>query len=110
MENKFTKTEKSSILIKHKQMKNIAPGILKTIEEKFGKDPRKIIDSWPLIIGSKLASMTKVVSFDKGVLTVKVTSSTLYSLLSTYEKPKLLKQLQEKFSEEVIQNIIFKIG
>lgn len=110
MENKFTKTDEANIIPKHKQMKCVAFGILKKIEEKFSKKPQKIIESWPGIIGSKFAPMARAVSFDRGILTVKVTSSTLHSLLSIYEKERLLQQLQKKFSKEVVQNIIFKIG
>lgn len=110
MENKFTKTENSNIIPRHKQMKNLAFGVLKNIEEKYEKSPKKVIDSWPEIIGSKYALLARAVSFERGVLTVEVTGSILYSLLVSYEKAKLLKKLQNKFSVEVIQNIIFKIG
>jgi hypothetical protein len=108
MGNKFTNFEKNNIIPKHKLMKNVAGSVLKNIEEKLDKDPQKIIDSWPQMIDQKLVSMTKAVSFEKGVLVVKVLSSTLHSLLSTYEKKKILQKLQKKFS--IVQNIIFKIG
>ena len=54
--------------------------------------------------------MTKVISFEKNILYVEVKSSTLYSILSLHEKERILKLMQEKFSKEVIKNIIFKIG
>ena len=68
----------------------ILPKILLNIEKKYRSNPSNVVESWPQIIGSKLAPMTKVVGFENGVLTVKVKSSTLFSLLNNYEKDKLL--------------------
>lgn len=89
---------------------NIIPEVLSSIEKKFKSNPVNIIESWPTIIGRELAAMTKVVSLEDGVLTVKVKSSTLYSLLNNYEKDKILKKMQSNFSEKVIRKLCFKIG
>jgi hypothetical protein len=80
------------------------------IGESYNDRPDLIMASWPEIIGAKLAPMTEATSFEEGVLTVKVKNSTLHSLLSVHEKPKLLKSLKEKFPSITIRNIIFKIG
>ena len=88
----------------------ILPNILLKIEKKYKSNPLNVVESWPAIIGSKLAPMTKVAGFEDGVLTVKIKSSTLFSLLNNYEKDKLLLKLQSKFSDKIIQKLCFKLG
>ena len=65
---------------------------------------------WTSVIGKKLASMTQVISFENKTLFILVKSSTLYSVLNLHEKTKLLKNMQKKFSQDIIRNIIFKMG
>lgn len=88
-------------------MADLLPEVMADIGKKV-KDPRlEIYRLWNELIGEKMASMTEPVSFVDGVLTVKVKSSTLYSLLVTHERPRLLARLQEKFS---IRNLVFRVG
>lgn len=54
-----------------------------------------------------MAPMTEPISFFDGVLTVKVKSATLYSLLCHHEKPRLLKQLQRKFP---VRQLVLRAG
>lgn len=90
-----------------KKISDLLPDILADISKKI-KDPREeVFQAWYQLIGEKMAPMTQPVSLIDGVLTVKVKSSTLYSLLCQHEKPRLLKQLKEKFS---VQNLVFRIG
>jgi hypothetical protein len=79
--------------------------------EKGAEDNSKeLIDSWPKLVGEKVAAMTKAVSYEKGVFLVKVQNSTLYSLLSDHEKPRLLKQMQDTFPHLKIKKILFRMG
>ena len=87
----------------------ILPGVIGKIEKNYKNNPSNIIETWPIIIGKKLAPMTKVESLQNGTLVVKVKNSTLYSLLTSYEKEKILKKLQTKFSKNVIQKLYFKL-
>lgn len=105
---KFIKNKKC--LSTNKLAKDYFPELLQDIEKKYLKNPNLIIEYWPKIIGKRLAPMTKVISFENNILYVSVKSSTLYSILSLHEKGKLLKLMQEKFSKDVIKNIIFKVG
>lgn len=68
----------------------------------------EVFKAWFAIIGDNLAQLAIPISWEKEVLTVKVKGSTFYSLLSTKEKPRLLKKLRELFPS--IRNIIFRIG
>jgi hypothetical protein len=93
-----------------KSLSALLPEALRRIGDNYGDRPDLILLAWPKIIGEKLAPMTHAVSFDAGVLTVKVDNSTLYSLLSQHEKAKLLERLRAQFPKITIRNIIFRIG
>lgn len=69
-----------------------------------------ILEGWHQVIDEKWRSMTQAISFEKGVLMVKVRNAALHSILVQQEKGKLLKKLQKKFPEAEIKNIIFRIG
>ncbi len=88
----------------------ILPQVLSEIGQKYQDRPDLIIASWPQIIGEQLASQARAVRFDEGFLVVKVSNSTLYSLLSTTDKPRLIKRLRERFPQVTIKSIVFKLG
>lgn len=94
----------------NKQMKDLLPKVLSQIGAIFRDRPDLILAAWPQIIGEKLAPMAKAVCFEKGILVVKVSNSTLYSLLSQHERGRLLKNLREKFPTVEIKNIHFRVG
>jgi hypothetical protein len=103
-------TGKDSRSLTNKQMKDLLPKVLGKIGAIHRERPDLILAAWPLIIGEKLAPMAKAVSFEQGILVVKVGNSTLYSLLSQHERGRLLKCLREKFPSVGIKNIHFRIG
>lgn len=88
----------------------ILPSVLRHIGEVYQDRPDLILAAWPEIIGERLASMTQAVRFVDGLLWVKVKNSTLLSLLSTKDRPRLLKSLRSKFPKVPIKNIVFRIG
>ena len=90
-----------------KSISDLLPSALKEIREKAGQQTEEIFHFWQELIGEKMGPLTEPISFEEGVLTVKVKSSTLYSLLCYHERPRLMKRLQEKFS---IRNLVFRIG
>jgi hypothetical protein len=94
----------------NKQLKDLLPKALGSIGALHRDRPDLVVAAWPQVIGEKLTAMTKAISFDKGVLYVKVSNSTLYSLLSQHERGRLLKSLREKFPSVEIKNIHFRIG
>lgn len=94
----------------NKQLKDLLPKVLGHIGAMHRDRPDLILEAWPQVIGEKLASMTKAVAFEKGILVVKVRNSTLYSLLSQHERGRLLKSLRGKFPSVEIKNIYFRIG
>lgn len=93
-----------------RHIKELLPNVLKGYETMHAAKVRYLIDAWPELIGSKLATMTSVEGFAQGIVKVKVTNSTLLSLLSGPEKAKLLATLRERFPSAGIKNIQFFIG
>lgn len=91
-------------------MRDLLPKVLGQIGALHRDRPDLVVAAWPEIIGEKLGPMTQAVGFEKGVLTVKVRNSTLYSLLSQHERGRLLKCLREKFPSIEIKNISFRVG
>jgi hypothetical protein len=92
------------------KMTDLLPVVLETIGEAYKERPDLIMASWPSIIGPQIASMTQPVSFIDGVLVVKVKNSTLHSLLSKKDKPRILNLLKMKFPKTRIKNVFFRIG
>jgi hypothetical protein len=90
-----------------KKMADLLPEVLADLGKKAKVPKEEVSRVWMDLIGEKMAKFTEVASFVDGILTVKVKSSTLYSLLVTHERPRLLAKLQEQFS---IRNIVFRVG
>lgn len=90
-----------------KKLGDLLPQALDDLRRKRKDDPGAIFLFWNELIGEKMAPLTEAVSFVNGVLTVKVKSSTLYTLLAVHERSRLLAKLQEKFS---VRNLVFRVG
>ncbi len=93
-----------------RSMSQLLPHVLSKIGHVYHQKGEVIIATWPNIIGPSLATMTQAISFIDGVLLIKVKNSTLHSLLSRNEKPRLLRVLREKFPQVEIKTIYFRIG
>lgn len=93
-----------------KRIGDILPGILTDLSGKFKDQPHLILEAWPEIVGEKVSKLSRAVSFNEGVLEVRVRNSSLLSLLVEHEKNRLLTQLKKRFPKVKIQDIFFKIG
>lgn len=93
-----------------KHLRYLLPSALQKIGRCFDERPDLILATWPLIVGHRLAPMTKAVSFRDGVLTIKVRNSSLLSLLAQHEHARLLRELRRKFPKAKIHTIRFGIG
>jgi hypothetical protein len=92
------------------QMRDFLSTVLQKVQEVHSERPDLILAAWPQIIGPQLLSMTQAISFTDGVLLVSVKNSTLHSLLSLHDKPRILRALRHRFPKVNIRNIIFRIG
>lgn len=93
-----------------KSLKQLLPSLMRQIGSNHNQRPDLILAAWPSLIGERLAPMTKAVSLIDGVLTIKVKNSSLLSLLTQHESPRLLKELRKKFPNATIRSIRFCIG
>lgn len=93
-----------------RHIRQILPHILEDIGRIYQNRPDLVMAAWPEIIGHELSTMTRPISFFDGILTVKVNNSTLYSLLNQNDKPRIIKNLRDKFPGTMIKTIIFRQG
>lgn len=91
-------------------IKDLLPTVMQSIGGRFKERPDLILAAWPEVIGPQFAPMTTPVSFEEGVLVVKVKNSTLYALLNHYEKFRILESLRQKFPSTPFHNIQFRMG
>jgi hypothetical protein len=104
----YKKRAPTALTTRH--IRELLPDLLAGIGTVYQNRPDLVLAAWPDVIGKDLASMTQALSFNEGILTVKVNNSTLYSLLSQHDKPRILKSLRDKFAGTVIKTIHFQLG
>ncbi len=102
--------ERDASSLTNKHLKTLLPKLLGGIGALHRDRPDLVVAAWPDVIGEKLAAMTRAVSFEKGILLVKVSNSTLYSVLAQHEKLRLVKGLRERFPSVEIKTIHFRMG
>lgn len=98
----------------HCHLKDLLPSFLEGVQRRYEdqneKRPDLVLKGWFEVIDPKWQSMTEAYSFEKGIFVIKVKNATLYSLLVQQEGSKLLKKLQEKFPNNGIKSLKFRIG
>ena len=108
---KRPKTMYTGTKVSTKKLQDLLPGVLSDVRVHYQAKPRAVVETWPKIIGKELASMTKAVRFEFGVLHVQVKNSTLLSLLNNpVDKQKILKTIRQMLPAIQISNIVFRIG
>lgn len=90
-----------------KSLADLLPKALGQIRVLAVQPTDEIFLYWRELIGDKMGPLTEPVSYVDGVLVVKVKSQALYALLCQHERPRLLRQLEQKFS---VRGLTFKIG
>lgn len=93
-----------------KELSSLLGAFLSELKVESGSQKEEVFKAWSDIIGTKLAEIAIPISWDKGILTVKVKSSTLYSLFCTKEKGPLMQKLQKALPHVAIKNISFRVG
>lgn len=93
-----------------RSLSDLSTNVLSKIDVTFQGRPDLLLAAWPDIVGQKFAPMAQAVSFQDGILNVKVKNSTLYSLLNQHEKIRLLNALRKRFPRLVIKTIVFRMG
>lgn len=89
-----------------KPIQELLPEIIASISKRSNEEREAIFHYWTTLLGEQMARLTEPVSWLDEVLTVKVKSATLYSLLQQHEKARLLEKLRERFS---VRKLDFRI-
>lgn len=93
-----------------RRVSDLLPDALSKIGQSYQGRPDLVLAAWKDVIGQKLSGMTEAISFQDGILNVKVKNSTLYSLLNQNDKPRLLNLLRKRFPKMIIKTIVFRMG
>ncbi len=94
-----------------RQMREMLPAVLGGVQKVYHDRSDLILAAWPEIIGAQLAQMTQALSFNNGVLIVKVRNSTLHSLLSQqHDKSRIIVKLRQRFPQIEIKTVVFRMG
>lgn len=96
--------------ITSKKMQDLLPSFLDKLNRSYSVKPDRILDAWPEIVGPHIAPMAKAIRFSEGVLLVKVSNSTLLSLLNHSHRDELLLKLRRKFPKTLIKTLVFRLG
>jgi len=94
----------------NKLLSDLVLKMMDNIQKEMEINPQLVVDTWPSMLPEVFAPKTKAISFVNGTLLVKVFASSLYSTLEQFEKPRLLRAMQEKLPAANIKNIVFKFG
>lgn len=93
-----------------RSLKVLLPLMLEKIEERYECDVEHLFSQFRQILGENLSLMVHSLRFNENILYVLVKNSSLYSLLATHEKNRILKELRHRCKSVKIENISFKIG
>jgi len=93
-----------------KPLKKLLPDVLAHMGKRLEQKPTWVVAAWQDVIGPRLGPMTGALSFQEGILIVRVKNATLLSVLSQFERAKLLNRMREKFPSLLIRSIHFRIG
>jgi hypothetical protein len=93
-----------------RQLDEVLTVVLAQVGDLQHARPDLIVAAWPDLIGPQHAKMTHAESFIDGVLTVRVTNSTLFSLLVQRERSRLLRSIRKMFPKAEVKGIYFRMG
>lgn len=91
-------------------VKDLLPYVLNSFKGALSCDLTLISSAWLDVVGTQVASMTQIISLTNGFLSVRVKNSMMFSLLSQYEKIKILEKLRIRFPSTEIKDIVFRMG
>lgn len=90
-----------------KKISEVLPEMLKGLKVKSTDEKEVLFQFWYSLLGEKLGGLTQPISWNDGVLLVKVKSGALYATLCQHEKKRLLKAISAKFK---VRDLVFRIG
>ncbi len=91
-----------------KEVKNLLSSVLKKIDTRQKINISQIRNTWSELIGEKYSAMTEVISFDDGVLTIKINSAPLFSILKAEQKTKLESEMRKRIPALKLKKLNFR--
>ena len=91
-------------------MKHIAKSLKESLKRAGlyeGVKSVKVLEIWPLVVGDKIANKTETTFINKGVLYVKVFSSTWRQELQIQQK-EIINKINKRLKENIVREIKFK--
>lgn len=91
-----------------REAKNLLGDLLEKIHRRKQMSLGQIADMWKEILGEKYALMTQVQQFHEGILTIKVHSAPLFSILKGEQKTHLEKEMRKRVPSLKLKKIHFR--
>ncbi len=102
------KKSKTATTIKH--MSQVLSQYLEELERLRKVNPQKLIKAWHSVMDPKYEGMTAAVGYQDEELLVKVSNSSLFSLLKQTNQKSMLEQLREIAPKTPVKKIHFLFG
>ncbi|WP_213357720.1 DciA family protein [Chlamydiifrater phoenicopteri] len=103
-----TKKSRTATTIKH--MSHVLSKYLEDLEKLRKTDPQQLIKAWHAIMDPKYKGMTAAVGYQDEELLVKVSNSSLFSILKQTNQKSLLEQLKTLSPRTPVKKIYFLFG
>ncbi len=86
-------------------------GALKSLLQSLGLEKRikqaKVVEIWAEVVGDQIASATRVLGVGNGTVVIAVKDS-IWRQQLVFEKPEIVRRLNEALGEELIADIFLK--
>ncbi len=69
-----------------------------------------VLKAWQKVAGQEIAGQTRIVGFNRGVLTIEVASSSLYAELNTFYLKDLANSIQNEMGNRKVRRIKLRLG
>ena len=93
-----------------RMLDSMLPEMLNQITKQFEESTVVIQKVWSEIVGLKVAELTRVTAYKRGVVFIQVKNATLMSILSSQEKARLMQNLKGKLPNIQFTNLVFQFG
>jgi len=107
---KVNKPDLTRIKQKEEQLGNIMDRVLLNLKKAADTPTNNLKEEWESLVGEKLAKYSKIAGIKNKIAFCYVEDSTWAFELSTRYKQTILKRLQNRFGDEEITDIRFKVG
>lgn len=86
----------SGIQITSHPLQHLLGKWLRAFDKRIQTSPEKAFFAWDSVVGPRIASLARPLSFEDGILIVKVQNSTLLSLLAGAERDQIANRLRKQ--------------